>query len=217
MALAGCGGGGERQDANEPEGDYEVELTDQSFPAKQKLAKPSQLRIEVKNADTRTIPNVAVTVKGFDFKLRDPVDPKRIDPSQADPERPQFVVDKGPIEFLRDRSAETPSLVDKEVDPPAPEAHSPAFVDTYTLGPLPPGETAVFRWNVTAVVAGPYEISYAVEAGTDGRANAVGIGGESPTGTFEGEVSDAPVKAEIAKDGRTVITEGRKRRGGGGY
>src|SRR5215207_8086133 len=56
-ALAGCGGG-ERQDENEPEGDFKVEVVKASFPSKQALAKRSNLAITVRNVEpSRTVPN----------------------------------------------------------------------------------------------------------------------------------------------------------------
>jgi ABC-type uncharacterized transport system auxiliary subunit len=78
-ALAACGGG-ERQDADEPEGTFEVEVVEARFPSEQKLAKRSELRISVRNAGSETIPNVAVTVKGFEHQEAD----QRL----ADPNRP---------------------------------------------------------------------------------------------------------------------------------
>ena len=86
MAV-GCGGG-ERQDANEPSGTYKVQVVEAKFPDKQSLAKRSTLTITVKNVDTKTIPDVAVTVKSFDQTKNDP--------TLADPRRPQFVVNRGP-------------------------------------------------------------------------------------------------------------------------
>ena len=64
--LAGCGGG-ERQDANEPDGNYKVEVTRLSFPKQQRLAQVSELVVGVRNAGEETIPNVAVTVHGFNY------------------------------------------------------------------------------------------------------------------------------------------------------
>jgi len=121
--LAGCGGGGPRQDASEPSGSFKVLIVQAKFPDKQSLATRSFLVIAVKNVDSKTIPNVAVTVKSFD---------KRSKASNlADPRRPLFVVNKGP------RGGDT------------------AYVGTSALGPLKPGETKTFKWDVTAVVAGP--------------------------------------------------------------
>jgi hypothetical protein len=86
--VSGCGGGGPRQDANEPSGDFKVQVIRAKFPEKQSLAKRSIMTITVKNVDTKTIPNVAVTVKSFDKRENDP--------TLADPTRPQFIVNRGP-------------------------------------------------------------------------------------------------------------------------
>src|SRR4051812_24344897 len=88
LAAAGCGGGGPRQDANEPSGTYKIQVVQAKFPGKQSLAKRSQMVIVVKNVDSRTIPNVAVTVKSFDQR--------KSDPTLADPRRPQFILNRGP-------------------------------------------------------------------------------------------------------------------------
>ena len=87
VAVAGCGGG-ERQDADEPEGQYRVDVVEAKFPTATKLAERSALVISVKNVDTKTIPNIAVTVKSFDQR--------RDDPNLADPRRPQFIVNRAP-------------------------------------------------------------------------------------------------------------------------
>ena len=86
--VAGCGGGGERQDADEQSGDYKVQVVEAKFPDHQSLAKRSTMTITVKNVDSKTIPNVAVTVKSFDQTKNDP--------TLSDPRRPQFIVNRGP-------------------------------------------------------------------------------------------------------------------------
>jgi hypothetical protein len=89
VALAsGCGGGGERQDADEPSGNYSVEVLDASFPERQRLAEKVELRLRVRNADSKTIPNLAVTVDGFSRRSRQP--------GLADPSRPVWIIDEGP-------------------------------------------------------------------------------------------------------------------------
>src|SRR5690606_24953438 len=55
--LAACGGG-ERQDANEPEGEFRVEVVDASFPARQRIAQEVELKVRVRNADQRELDNV---------------------------------------------------------------------------------------------------------------------------------------------------------------
>lgn len=204
VALAACGGEPEDKTA----GEFEVEVVDATFPDDQKLARTSDLEIEVENTGSETIPDIAVTVNGFNYELTDPGDAELPDPSVADPERPRFVVNRSPIEFLPQEKRADPSLVDREVAPPY--GRQTAFVNTYTLGELPAGESAVFRWNVTAVQPGEYDIEWTVDAGTGPDTKAVDSGGSAPSGGFSGVVEDAPVEARIGKDGKTVITEGRK-------
>jgi hypothetical protein len=61
LGLAACGGG-ERQDENEVEGEFPVEIVSADFPASQSLAETSDLVLEVRNAGDETIPDLAVTV-----------------------------------------------------------------------------------------------------------------------------------------------------------
>jgi hypothetical protein len=187
-ALAGCGGGGESQDANEPEGNYKVEVVKASFPSDQKLAKRSQLVIVVRNADSKRIPNVAVTMNGLDYR--------KDDPDLADQRRPQFVINGKFKKFgnIEDAQALTPGGVE-----------NPTYVNTWALGPLEPGESKEFKWDVTAVVAGPYQLNYSVSAGLDGKAKAVDANGETPQGVFSGDVSDEAPQTKIAADGKTII------------
>jgi hypothetical protein len=90
ILMAGCGGQ-ERQDENEPKGTFEVEVVDATFPQDQKLAKRSDLVIEVRNTGDRAVPNIGVTVDGFDER--------RDDPDLADPSRPVFVINGVPKEI----------------------------------------------------------------------------------------------------------------------
>jgi hypothetical protein len=62
------------------------------------------------------------------------------------------------------------------------------------------------RWSVTAVAAGPYEVSYRVAAGLNGKARAVLAGGDSPAeGSFAGTVSDKPNQTRVGADGKSVV------------
>lgn len=188
LALASCGGG-ERQDANEPEGKFRVSVVSDKFPEKQKLAKRSTLEIKVRNEEAkRTVPNIAVTVKGFDER--------RKDPDLADPKRPVFVINGVPKEiggFPESKDA-------------APEGGETAYVGTWALGPLKPGQTKTFRWSVSAVRAGPYELTYEVAAGLDGKAKAVAPSGGIPKGQFAGNISNAAPDSRIADDGKSIVS-----------
>ncbi len=186
LALAGCGGG-ERQDEDEPEGDFDVEVSRATFPKEQRLAQSSNLVITVRNAGDRVIPNVAVTVEGFDFE--------KDDETLSDSSRPQFALNGVPREIggLPDAKDATPLGCDT------------AYVDTWACGPLRAGDEKTFRWSVTAVKAGPYEIVWRVAAGLDGNAVAVGVGGTPARGKFFGEVSSVAPEVRVGDDGRTVV------------
>jgi hypothetical protein len=88
LLASGCGGGGERQDEDEPAGNYSVDVVDVSFPEQQRLAEQVSLRLRVRNADSKTIPNLAVTVDGFSRRSEQA--------GLADPSRPVWVIDDGP-------------------------------------------------------------------------------------------------------------------------
>jgi hypothetical protein len=89
VLVSGCGGG-TRQDESETAGTYNVDVVSATFPTQQHLARQEQLVVEVKNSDSKTIPNVAVTIEpGFTTRS------ERQDLS--DPNRPVWIVDDGPV------------------------------------------------------------------------------------------------------------------------
>jgi hypothetical protein len=194
LAATGCGSG-TAQDAKEPNGSFPIRLVSATFPDQQHLAKTSNFQIVVVNAGQKTVPNINVTVKcgaglGRSFNTT------TSSPDVADPRRPQFVVNT------------IPTATPRRAPPidPAPLERSSAFVDTYPLGPLAPGRQATFRWNVTAVKAGPYQLCWRVNAGLYGKAKAVASGDSAPlSGKFSGTISNVAPKASIAPDGHTVI------------
>jgi hypothetical protein len=207
IAVAGCGSG-ERQDEDEPKGQFPVDVVSASFPKQQKLAKNSKMSVVVRNAGQKTIPQISVTVKcpgqrsgsggsssttsssGFDYRSTFR--------GVGDPARPQFALNTIPTR--------TPRNYDRgRLDP---LERSSAYVNTYPLGKLAPGRTVTFIWDVTAVKAGPYHICYRVNAGLDGKAKAVPSQGGGPiAGEFRGTVSDVAPQARIAEDGHTVVEE----------
>ena len=87
LAVAGCGGG-ERQDAAEPSGTFEVDVVRATFPAKQHLAQPERFVIAVRNSGQKTVPNVAVTVSSFAERSEQA--------GLADPERAVWIIDDSP-------------------------------------------------------------------------------------------------------------------------
>ena len=197
LVATGCGGN-EKQDAKEKSATYQVKLVSATFPRQQRLAKDSMMEIVVQNASQATIPDISVTVKckaGLGNSFSTAVSSTE----NADPSRPQFVVNKIPTATER---------VNPPLDP-APLERSTAYVDTYPLGPLSAGRSATFRWDVSAVKAGHYKLCWRVNAGLYGKAKAVAASDSAPiSGVFEGEVSRKAPKATIGPDGHTVIEEG---------
>ena len=167
-----------------------MEVTRASFPSKQEVAKSSELVITVRNRESdKTVPNVAVSVQGFDTKVDNP--------NLADPRRPVFVANGEPVNvggLPEARSAE-------------PKGGETAYANTWALGPLRPGQERTFRWGVTAVRPGKYDVSYTVAASLTGKAKAVGPGGQAPTGSFKGTVDRSTPNVSVGPDGKSVVTE----------
>jgi hypothetical protein len=185
--AVGCGGG-ERQDANEDEATYEVAVVDAKFPERQRLAEESELEITVRNDASEPIPDVAVTLRGLNRRSKNE--------GLQDPNRPVFVIDGDPTEIGGYQ----------EVKLAAPEGGQTALVDTWALGELEPGAEKTFRWRLTAVEPGPFELTYAIAAGLGGKAKAVTTGDTQPQGAFKGTISSQAPQSRIAADGRTVVT-----------
>jgi hypothetical protein len=143
----------------------------------------------VRNAGDETVPNVAITVNGLNFRATQP--------GLADADRPRFVVNGIPREIggLPEAKDATPAGCDT------------AYVNTWACGRLKPGAERTFVWSVTAVKAGPYAVAWRVGAGLNGKAKAVAAGGgPAPSGSFSGTVSRAAPEVRVADDGKTVVS-----------
>jgi hypothetical protein len=186
--AVGCGGD-DRQDANEPDTSFDVTVVDSKFPTNQRLAEESNLVITVRNDAEETIPNVAVTLNGLTARSDNP--------NLQDSSRPVFVINGDAAKIGGYQ----------EVKLATPQGGQTALVNTWTLGKLEPGAKKSFRWRMTAVKPGPFELTYAVAAGLGGKAKAVGPGGAQPKGSFKGTISSRAPVSRIGPDGRTVIVE----------
>ncbi len=87
-ASASACGGGERQDAGETAGTYEVQVVTASFPEDQSISQSAPLRIVVRNAGHQTIPDLAISLAGLSD--RNPA------PGLADPEQPLWIIEDQP-------------------------------------------------------------------------------------------------------------------------
>jgi hypothetical protein len=179
LGVAGCGG--ERQDANEPEGKFTLEIVKASFPAKQTTAQHSTLRLQVRNTDDRDLPNLAVTVEtepstrgAAPTAFGQASDDARL----ADSNRPIWIVDR------------------------EPEGGESAYTNTWALGRVVPGETKDLEWRLTAVRPGTYTINYRIAPGLNGKA--VPANGQKVSGSFDVTISDEPVPARVNGKGEVV-------------
>ena len=98
---------------------------------------------------------------------------RRDDATLSDPERPVWILNQ------------------------PPRNSTSAVTNTWSVGPVPAGQTRTLDWKVTAVRAGTYSVRYRVAAGVDGKAKAVSFDGSGPArGSFIARVSRAPHSLE---------------------
>lgn len=162
LLAAGCGTA--RQDAQEPQGSYPMRVLKVSFPAKQTIARPARLELELENAGSHTVPNAAVTVDSFYYTEHFP--------QLAANKRPTWVIEAGP------GKVPTSFVESQAVSPPG--GGQTNYVSTWALGPLPPGHMQTFSWQVLPVKAGVHTMHYAVAAGLAGKAKATLASGGGP-------------------------------------
>lgn len=187
LAVAGCGGGDERQDAQDSDATYRVEILDPTFPPRQELAEESEMRITVRNVDDRTIPNVAATLEmdrdgtrtaAFGLRSRDP--------DLSSRSRPVWILDEGPL------------------------SGDSAYGNTWALGPLAPGRSQTFSWRVVAVEPGRYELRYRFAGSLTGGARLETADGEVPQGSFPVYIDRRPGRIRVTADGEIVRIPARE-------
>jgi hypothetical protein len=204
LALAGCGGGSS-QSAGEPSGNFAVDVSTASFPGHQTLAQHSDMVITVRNAGSKPIPDVAVTITDAqDGTSAQPFAEDIQMPGVADASRAVWVVDQAPC----------PSGAAHNCAPLGPggvhQTGGPggavtAYANTWALGhPLGAGRDATFKWGVTAVRPGVHVIHYRVAAGLNGKAKAVGAGGQPVAGTFVVNIGTKPRRSYVNDAGQIV-------------
>lgn len=181
FAFAGCGGD-PRQDADEPEGTFGVEVRDASFPERQQISEPVELALSVRNADDETLRNVAVTVEtdaeGENAALA--FGQRSSGSGLSDSGRPIWILEQGPV------------------------GGDVAAVNTWSAGTLRAGETRELTWKLVAARAGSFTLGYRVSPGLTGRAQAAQ--GDT-SGSFEVTIDDEPVPARVGDDGEVIRGE----------
>jgi len=195
LPLSACGEGPEPQDANEPAGEFQVEVTTSKFPTSQRLAETSDLILGVKNTGDEPLPELAVTVETDDGLGDSSFDVRVDDESLANPSRPVWILE---------------NKYPREVGTPPPTGLSGAAraqTNTFGFGALEPGETREIVWRLTPVEPGTYTLHYLVAAGLDGRAKAVTADGGEVKGEFVVTITDKPPQAGV-DDAGNVVTQG---------
>src|SRR5581483_10685378 len=206
--IAGCGGGGARQDASEPSGSYPVQVTAATFPSTQTLSQHTTMTLTIRNAGNKAIPDIAVTVCNVTCAYPAPVGEGTSSGSfasditgtgLANPSRPDWIVDHPPGS-CSGRSGYSCR---------AGGLGSAVTVDanTWALGRLAPGASATFTWGVTAVTAGTHTVAWEVAAGLAGKAKAAQPGGgPAPHGTFTVTIANKPAQSYVNNNGQIVTT-----------
>ncbi len=201
--LAACGGG-QRQDATEPSGNFPVQVSDATFPTAQRLAQHSHLVITVRNAGTQTIPNIAVTICNVTCSFPAPVgEGTSVQAFAAYLNMPNLASHSRPVWIVDD----APGPCNYSCQSGGPGGATTAYANTWALGALKPGATAKFDWAVTAVQPGKYTVAWQVAAGLNGKAKAtLAGGGGKPKGTFDVTIAKAPAQSYVNGSGQIVTT-----------
>jgi hypothetical protein len=202
VLVAACGGSS--SDSNEKAGNYEVAVTDASFPSSQVVGQTSLMKIDIRNTGDKTIPALTVTVDiegkegesaRLPFAVHDP------QPGLAGPDRPVWVL-----------AATYPRLAGSS----KPGSAETSSGKTYSFGALAAGKSVEGVWKLSAVRAGKYTIGYEVDAGLAGEARAKTSSGARPGGTFVTDINTELPETEVNAAGEIVeIKRGKKKSSGG--
>lgn len=182
-ALFAVACGDERQDADAPSGRFDLDVTEASFPAKQRIAEPSTLKLEVENTGDRAVPDLAVIVETDPAqKGQAPVafGQSTDDPTLAASARPIWVLDDGPA------------------------GGTSAYTNTWAVGPLGVGQSRTVEWKLTAAKAGRYTVTWRLAPSLEGD---VSLGDGRTEGSFDVTITDEPVPARVGADGEVVRGE----------
>jgi hypothetical protein len=180
VLISACGGGA-RQDAHETARSYDMRIVRASFPARQSIAQPTTLELQVRNAGSQTVPDVAVTLDSLQYVEKFP--------ELAADKRPVWAIEKGPGAV-----AKTP-VETQEVSQPG--SGQTAYVNTWALGPVRSGQTETFRWQVVPVKPGAHTVNFYVAAGLSGRAKAQLASGGAVRGKFAVNIAPAPPRTHV--------------------
>jgi len=175
--LAGCGSSGSSSrkssagTAANANHTFKVQALDVTFKPAQKVGRPAKMRVEVRNADTETIPNVAVALDSFFY---------------------------GPVPSGLPASKQPVWVVSKAPGPPAKgEVQAPAgggqtlYVNTWAGGELGPNQTHTFEWTVIPKKPGIQHVNLEILAAPGGQPKATLPNGTPLHARFRSEIAPA--------------------------
>ncbi len=196
---AACGDEPQRQDANEPSGKFPIEVAAARFPTDQRLAQTSDLQLEIENTGDEALPNLAITMFTGDQAAGGPFSIRSDQPGLANPNRPVWILENG-----------FPKLAVagegfKALDEAPTAGASAAQTNTFSFGPVAPGDGLDVVWRLTPVQPGTYAIHYELAAGLTGKATAVTDDGDPVEGKFVVTITDKPPEVRIDDSGGVVI------------
>lgn len=199
--VSACGESKERQDVNEPEGEFQVEVVSANFPTKQRLAQTGDLRMEIENTGDEEVSDLAVTIYTGDEKASGSFSIRSQQPGLADPNRPVWILEDGYPKLVVNGAE------DKDLDAAPPAGAEAAQTDTFSFGALPAGKSKDIVWRLTPVVAGTYTVHYELAAGLTGKAQAVTDDDSPVEGEFVVTISDKSPSARVNDAGEVVIQD----------
>jgi hypothetical protein len=218
--VASCGGGG-RQDADEPEGNFPVSIVSADFPSKQKLAENTNLTLAVENSGDKAIPNLAITIfttsnastSGSGSPTAGTSGGTSTAPAGSSGGSSNLPTSQGSFAIRSEQQGLAipfrPVWILEEGFPKyegeaASAGASAAQTNTFAFGELPPNQTKRIVWNVTPVQAGTYTVHYRIAAGLQGKAKAVTADGSVPEGEFVVRISSTAPQTRVDDSGKVV-------------
>jgi hypothetical protein len=199
LALPACGDDEERQDAAEPSGEFPVDVTTAKFPTRQRLAQTSDLELSIKNIGDEQIPDLAVTICLDSCQADGSFSLRSDQPGLANPNRPVWILEQDYPKLLG------PGISKKELDKEPSAGAEAAQTNTFSFGPMAPGDDVAPVWRVTPVKGGTYTVHYELAAGLTGKAKATTADGSPAEGSFVVTISTKPPQATVSPSGKVEI------------
>ncbi|MDQ5894438.1 MAG: hypothetical protein QG596_699 [Actinomycetota bacterium] len=189
LFVSACGGDDGGQFANEPTGDFPVEIIDAGLKPLQTVAETYDLTIAVRNSGEETIPaiNTVIDLPGLDSNL--PFAYADRQEGLAMNQRPVWVLEEG-WPKLADTTGRGGTTVASRM--------------TFEFGALEPGGTANMVWRLVAVRPGNYRLRYEIGAGLGTDTRAVDENGNQPVGELPVRISGVARLTEINEKGQIV-------------